>query len=404
MRVYIISIKILLFLLIPYSSNCQKYSLQGQFENEIPDNHTVYLLQIKTPKDFYNGSSALVIDSASIDKKGFFEFANFHALDSNYVYRMNLVRKGENPGMINRDYAQNNYVFLVNEQDDILFKFSSGKNFSKDYKIVSKGESIESRQFLELSKLEYPIYKATETFLKSSSEGDSLQIANARDTYFEFMRHFVVEDLFPKYLEELKGKPSTAVSSFLLSQFIEIKDINEHLDFYVQFVENFVAEDEKHPYAIWWNNTLDQNRSKLTIGDVAPNVVMKSLDTSNNLSLYETKGKLILLDFWASWCTPCRKENIETVKPLYEKYHSEGFEVFGVSFDKKQSKLQSAIEADKLSWTSVCDFLGQASPIWKRFQISSLPTTYLLNENFEIIETNIRGQELEKFVHDYLDD
>lgn len=114
-------------------------------------------------------------------------------------------------------------------------------------------------------------------------------------------------------------------------------------------------------------------------------------------TLSSLKGKYVLLDFWASWCVPCRKENPK-VKSMYEKYHHLGFEVVGVSLDTDAEKWKEAIEKDDLPWIHVSDLRGFDNNISRNLGIKAVPTTVLLDPEGRIIEVNLRGIFLEKEV------
>ena len=107
------------------------------------------------------------------------------------------------------------------------------------------------------------------------------------------------------------------------------------------------------------------------------------------------KGKVVLIDFWASWCGPCRRENPNVVR-LYEKYKETGFEIFSVSLDKDKSSWIKAINDDRLMWDNhVSDLKYWNSEAAKLYGISSIPSTILLDREGKIIANNLRGRELE---------
>ena len=101
----------------------------------------------------------------------------------------------------------------------------------------------------------------------------------------------------------------------------------------------------------------------------------------------------VLLDFWASWCTPCRKENPNLVEN-YKKYSDQGFQIFGVSLDKKEEAWTKAIEADSLTWPQVSDLKGWNSDVSKKYGVMSIPSNVLINKKGKIVAKDLRGEEL----------
>lgn len=121
--------------------------------------------------------------------------------------------------------------------------------------------------------------------------------------------------------------------------------------------------------------------------------------SGNPIAISAFKGKILLIDFWASWCAPCRRENPNVVK-LYNDYKDKGFEIIGVSFDDDHAKWIDAIQQDQLTWPHVSDLKGWQSAAGKLYAISSIPATVLLDREGNIIAKNLRGEELRKKVEE----
>ncbi|MEY5048399.1 MAG: hypothetical protein RLZZ175_1758 [Bacteroidota bacterium] len=140
-------------------------------------------------------------------------------------------------------------------------------------------------------------------------------------------------------------------------------------------------------------------KAELEIGDLAPDIFLP--DTSANfIKLSSLRGKLVLLDFWASWCGPCRRENPNVVK-VYEKYKPFGLEILGISLDESKAKWTGAIRKDNLTWMHVSDLRGWSSVAGAAYAVSSIPQTFLIGPDGKILAKNLRGQALEQFLENY---
>lgn len=143
------------------------------------------------------------------------------------------------------------------------------------------------------------------------------------------------------------------------------------------------------------------------VGDQAPEMVLNDPE-GNPIALSSLKGKLVLIDFWASWCFPCRNENPNIVR-LYHKYKSstfkeaDGFTVYSVSLDKARGTWIRAIEKDQLVWnTHVSDLGGWGSKAASNYGVTKIPTTFLIDHNGVIIAKDMRVEELEKKLDEML--
>ena len=139
----------------------------------------------------------------------------------------------------------------------------------------------------------------------------------------------------------------------------------------------------------------------INIGAIAPEINLKSPD-GKLIALSSLKGKVVLLDFWASWCRPCRAENPNVVR-LYNKYKDKGFTVYSVSLDQNKDKWMAAITQDQLTWSNhVSELTGWKSSAGNKYGVSSIPKTFLIDAKGKIIAYDLRGNDLENKLSEIL--
>ncbi len=197
---------------------------------------------------------------------------------------------------------------------------------------------------------------------------------------------------------EIKSYIKSAAPSFsALNAINEFYNENE-LPFLIDVVGLFETSPEAMLYAKRFVDGVrkmeaDVKSSPTKLGTQVLNFELKDINGITG-DLAKTKGKIILIDFWASWCGPCRKEN-PNVKRVYSKYKDKGLEILSISLDTDKDAWKKAIEQDQMNWSHMIDERDPSKSIAARYNVTGIPFTLLLDENYKIIAKNIRGAELE---------
>ncbi len=134
----------------------------------------------------------------------------------------------------------------------------------------------------------------------------------------------------------------------------------------------------------------------VSIGHKAPDFTITGID-GKQIKLADYKGKYVMLDFWASWCAPCRQENPNVVKQ-YAAFNSKGFNILGISLDKDKAAWQKAINDDKLVWQHGSDLNSFEGPTERLYNIEAIPSNFIIDPAGNIIAKNITGADLEAFL------
>lgn len=145
----------------------------------------------------------------------------------------------------------------------------------------------------------------------------------------------------------------------------------------------------------------NQATAQIKQGYYAPEIALPSVN-GDTLRLSSLKGKVVLLDFWASWCGPCRTSN-KMVAKLYSKYKSKGFEIFGVSIDAEKGNWLKAIRQDKIKWLQVNDPGDWNARIVSEWNIYGIPTSYLIDKEGKFVAMDLKEKDLEKTLKEMLE-
>ncbi|MCO5237505.1 MAG: AhpC/TSA family protein [Chitinophagaceae bacterium] len=233
------------------------------------------------------------------------------------------------------------------------------------------------------------LYEDYQAAAMSGDEQKSLQVQKDYELLEEEGKQLVARFV--------KENPASYVSAFQLAQNFSYDIVPSQLE------PLYNALDEKVK-ASHFGKAIKEglDAAKTTaVGSAAPDFTLEDVN-GKPVSLAAFKGKYTLVDFWASWCGPCRQENPTVVK-AYQNYKSKGFDILGVSLDEKKDKWEQAIKQDKLEWTQVSDLKGWESDVAGLYGVKAIPMNYLLDKDGKIIAKSLRGADLIKKLGELLD-
>jgi thiol-disulfide isomerase/thioredoxin len=250
--------------------------------------------------------------------------------------------------------------------------------------VVEPGENIEAE--INMDDFQNPIIKGS----KNSSLIYTILAENTKkDKELEDYTAKITAEKRQIAREMIKNNPKSLSCLFFTSELDPAEDME-----YFKMLADGLKEYSDNPMVIDLMSKVTSNAS-LAIGGEAPEIALADKD-GKIIKLSSLRGKYVLIDFWAAWCRPCRKESPNMVK-LYNQYNKKGFEIYSVSLDNVKEDWLGAITQDGLgAWTHVSDLQYWDSEAAKTYNIQAIPYTILLDKEVKIIAKELRGEDLEK--------
>jgi peroxiredoxin len=310
------------------------------------------------------------------------------------VAKINMDDEGffeETVTLQDKDYyilslENNQGVNLIIQGSDTIKVYGDGSNFLYHTNIVG---SPSSTALLDFSRIN--------TQFKSELDSANAYLQDNQDKKAEIQKGF--QDTYKAFMGQRERFIKQNFNSPALIGAVPTINIQKEFELYEKIVNQLNSSFKESPTVKRIVSEFEENKqNRIDNMPFAPGSEVKEIALPNpkgdTLRLTDYKGKVVLIDFWAAWCGPCRRENPNVVS-LYNKYNKDGFEVFSVSLDKDKAKWMAAIEQDGLVWNShVSDLKGWQSEASRAYNVSSIPFTVLIDREGKVIGTNLRGEGL----------
>jgi len=350
------------------------YTVDGKITGKLASQaKKVYLEQLTTSK-------TTVIDTSAIDNSGSFKLKGF--VKDEGLYRLR--------------FTNDKFIYLVMQNVPITVNINLDS--VQNYTVSGSPISSELKSFLDtLTSQNKRIMMLRQEISKAKGK-DSTADKQSQDAFQKLMQITAsTHDYVNRFVDTVKD-PVLAIFAVNTMSFSE----NQNLDKFEKLANKLLKEYPDNTfvkdYAALINQMNQQmaaaKASQFKIGDQVPDISLPNPD-GKTISLYSLRGKYVLLDFWASWCQPCRQENPNIVK-AYIKYKDKGFTVYSVSLDDKKEHWMNAISYDKLAWPNqVSELKGWDSQVVAQYKFTQIPHNLLLDQQGKVLAIDLFGDALD---------
>ena len=370
-----ILISLSVILLLSFCDGNKKNS-SFQLKGTLSDSkaETLYLEKLGSAKQ-------VIIDSVILDENGNFEFTN-------YTPKIGFYRIKTN---------DKNFAMLVLDSADKVTITGSVKDLGNTFKVEGSPETTIFIEYNNLSKsrdIKLDSLNKAFQLLMETNKMDSKRM-DSLSAIFETPYNSIINQSNILMVDKIT-KNTNMYSSIMA---IQALDPDKYSDLYKSLDAGLSKKFPNDKNVIMFHEVVERMLST-NVGQFAPEI---SLPTPNGkeIALSSLKGKLVLIDFWASWCGPCRKEMPNVIK-IYSKFKNKGFEIYGVSLDQDKEKWMEAITKDGINWPQVSDLKYWDNVAARIYNVQGIPYTVLIDKDGKIIAKNLRGQELEKKIAEVL--
>ncbi|MBK0379120.1 TlpA disulfide reductase family protein [Mucilaginibacter segetis] len=342
------------------------FTISGTLKNP-GDLKMVYLLEA-------DSTQIIIVDSTTLSEKNKFQFK--HKAPYANLFKLRI--------------GNNIFDFIAKNGDDIEFS-TDMSDISHAYNVSGSETSEKIKEFNKISNY----YGEKNSILSDEYSTKAQALGHESDSLLsiympQFQKNITdYSNAVLKFIADNKKSLAAFYAATSLDQYKYEQQL-------VAYADDIKDDFKDNPGVQIFIRQMEAIKP-VSVGHKAPEFTAAGID-GKPIKLSDYKGKYVMLDFWASWCAPCRQENPNVVKQ-YNKYKSKGFNILGISLDTDKKDWEKAIAADKLTWTHVSDLKRFEGPTELLYKVEAIPSNFIINPQGVIVAKNVTGADLEEFLN-----
>ncbi len=353
----------------------------------------LYLIQPQRFAEIAASFSGLVIDSANIAPDGSFAFSRLPQTEEKRLLEICIQKTGSRFAnqFLDDNVLTANYMPIILQKGEVLEIAAEAERLQASFSI--KKPSAENQALLQLRTIRHRAY--AQQHLSAPTEGhlDESKLLEQEEALHQFQQPLMAFADSTAYLW-----PALVAARWVSPS----GDYERVPEFMVNQCEKWRTKIAANAWVEQLCQTASREKLPVLVGDTIPDFALPMLNGDTILVHHLLGNRITILDIWASWCAPCRRENREILSPLWAKYQGQGLQILGYSIDSGAASWKAAIAKDAATWPHASHLSGDATPFLEVLRITTIPANFILDAQGKVIAKNLHGDALRAFVEDYL--
>lgn len=366
--------------------------ISGQLDGIVKEGCTIYILEPQSLRGVGAAYFGKVIDSTIVDSNGHFSFDRLPNFEGPSLLEIAIKQAGKASNFLQTDDPNlSNYMPILWQSGEPIVITAHKDHFQKSFSI-SQASAV-NKALLDLRDVRFNAYQ-------NHIAGKNWDVEDGSGLLEK--EHAI--SLYQSELIKYADNTPHLIPALVALRWVSPEHYYERVpEFLVRQCNRWKKEQPNHPWVEELCKASDPAQLPVLIGDVFPNLTFPTLNGDTMATQDQLGEKLTIIDLWASWCAPCRKENREILVPLWDQYHNQGLQIIAYSLESDATHWRSAVERDGADrWLQGSDLQGDDAPFLAQLRVQTIPANFILDGKGKVIAKNLHGIELINFVNEYL--